>query len=67
MVVQLTDPSEYEGGNLELQWHEPPGFENLRKRGTIIVFPSFLKHRVTPVTRGIRHSMVSWMEGPKWR
>ena len=67
MVVQLTDPSEYEGGNLELQWYEPPAVEDLRKRGTIIVFPSFLKHRVTPVTKGIRHSMVSWMEVPKWR
>jgi PKHD-type hydroxylase len=67
MVVQLSNSDDYEGGDLELQWHEPPASRDLRTRGTIIVFPSFLKHRVTPVTKGIRHSMVSWMEGPKWR
>ena len=67
MVIQLSDPSDYEGGDLEFQWHDIPAKEDLRKRGTIVVFPSFLKHRVTPVTNGIRHSMVSWMEGPRWR
>jgi PKHD-type hydroxylase len=67
MVVQLSDPDDYEGGNLEFQWYELPAEQDLRKRGTIIVFPSFLKHRVTPVTKGIRHSLVSWMEGPRWR
>jgi PKHD-type hydroxylase len=67
MVIQLSDSSDYEGGNLELQWHQVPAEADLRKCGTIIVFPSFLKHRVTPVTKGIRHSLVSWMEGPKWR
>jgi len=67
MVIQLSDPDEYEGGNLELSHNEPPPAADLRKRGTIIVFPAFLKHRVTPVTKGIRHSLVAWMEGPKWR
>lgn len=67
MVIQLSDPENYEGGNLELQYHEPPPQVDLRKKGTIIVFPSFLRHRVTPVTKGTRHSLVSWMEGPKWR
>jgi PKHD-type hydroxylase len=67
MVVQLSDPDSYEGGNLEFETAESPVKEDLRKRGTIIVFPSFLRHRVTPVTKGIRHSMVAWMEGPRWR
>jgi len=37
------------------------------KRGRIIFFPSFLLHRVTPVTRGIRKSLVIWVTGPKFR
>ncbi len=68
MVIQLTDPNEYEGGNLEFSdIYFYPDAEQLRKRGTVIVFPSFVKHRVTPVTKGVRHSMVAWMQGPPWR
>jgi len=33
----------------------------------VLIFPSWLQHRVRPVTRGIRHSLVSWVEGPRWR
>jgi len=69
MVIQLSDPSEYEGGDLEIQplHREPPDPTVLRKQGNVIVFPSFLMHRVTPVTKGTRYSLVAWMEGPKWR
>jgi PKHD-type hydroxylase len=67
IVVQLTDPSEYEGGELELKTDQPPNKERLKQRGTAIVFPSFLKHRVTPVTKGCRYSLVSWYEGPPFR
>lgn len=67
MVIQLTNPNNYEGGELELQVHEPPNREDLKRRGTIIVFPSFVKHRVTPVTAGLRNSLVAWIEGPSWR
>lgn len=66
MVIQLTDPVEYEGGNLELK-EEPPAVDELRQLGTVIVFPSFLEHRVVPVTKGTRYSLVSWYEGPKFR
>jgi PKHD-type hydroxylase len=38
-----------------------------RKRGTLILFPSFLIHRVTPVNSGVRESMVSWISGPNFR
>lgn len=60
MSVQLTDGPEYEGGNLE--------FTNVSQQsergiGSLIVFPSFLTHRVTPVTSGTRHSMVAWVHG----
>jgi PKHD-type hydroxylase len=69
MVIQLSDPSEYEGGDLEIQplYSRPPDPMVLRKQGNVIVFPSFLMHRVTPVTKGTRYSLVAWMEGPKWR
>lgn len=66
MVIQLTDPAEYEGGNLELK-ESPPKVDELRTQGTVIVFPAFLPHRVTPVTAGKRHSLVSWYVGPNFR
>ena len=68
VVIQLNDPSDYEGGNFEFDIDgeviSPEGFEN---KGSIIVFPSFLKHRVTEVTKGTRNSLVSWIEGPHFR
>lgn len=69
MVIQLSDPKNYEGGELEIQpLHlDPPNPEILKKQGNVIVFPSFLMHRVTPVTKGTRYSLVAWIEGPKWR
>jgi len=67
IVVQLTDHKSYEGGNLEFDEVQGPQPLRLRKQGTIIVFPSYLRHRVTPVTSGIRHSLVAWFEGPRWR
>ena len=35
--------------------------------GSIIVFPSFIEHRVTPVTKGTRHSLVAWFVGPPFK
>ena len=66
-VLQLTDSNEYEGGDLELDREaNGPDPEELRTIGTFLVFPSFLRHRVTPVTKGVRHSLVGWYEGPKF-
>jgi len=67
MVIQLTDPSLYTGGNLELQVPQPPEIIKLRQKGTIIIFPSFIKHRVTKLESGERNSLVAWIEGPPWR
>lgn len=69
MSIQLSDPSDYEGGDLEIQplYLGRPDPTMLRKQGNVIVFPSFLLHKITPVTKGTRYSMVAWMEGPKWR
>jgi PKHD-type hydroxylase len=38
-----------------------------RGRGTFLVFPSFMLHRVTPVTRGTRWSLVAWFGGKRWQ
>jgi PKHD-type hydroxylase len=65
ICVQLCDSSEYEGGDFEFKEVEQPiGF---RTQGSILVFPSYLTHRVTKVTKGTRKSLVNWMEGPRWR
>lgn len=66
LVIQLTDPSEYQGGRLELEDTIIPP-DVFSARGDIIVFPSFLRHRVTPVTSGVRHSLVTWAFGPTLR
>lgn len=66
VVVQLSDPQDYEGGALELR---PDS--NLatapRARGLATVFPSFVLHRVTPVTAGTRWSLTLWAHGPQFR
>lgn len=64
IVVQLSDPSDYEGGNF-LFWNDEP--EGFKERGSVLVFPSFRPHKVEPVTKGLRRSLVSWIEGPAWR
>jgi len=66
MVVQLTDPSEYEGGELEILLDETP--EKLPKtRGTALFFPSYVLHRVTPMVTGTRYSLVTWLGGPPFK
>ena len=71
IVIQLSNPKEYEGGDLEI-YNYSPGEKNIitkirRKKGHIIVFPSYLFHRVTPVTKGIRKSLVWWVGGTSFR
>jgi len=66
-MLQLSDPSTYKGGNLELESYPVPDCELLRRQGTAIAFPSLLRHQVTPITQGVRYSLVGWMEGPFWR
>lgn len=64
--VQLSHPDDYEGGDLELFYDDPPVRLD-RTRGALIAYPSFSVHRVTPVTRGTRWSLVAWITGPRWR
>lgn len=61
--VQLTDPSAYGGGELEINADGHP-FQAPRERGTAIAFAAHTLHRVAPVTFGLRHSLVVWVHGP---
>jgi PKHD-type hydroxylase len=66
ITVQLSDESEYEGGELEFV----TGCEKKhasKKQGDVIVFPSYLLHKVNPITRGKRCSLVTWIGGPPFR
>lgn len=65
IVVQLSDPNNYEGGAFEFQYLQNP--ENFIKQGSILVFPSYQPHQVTEITKGTRYSLVCWAEGPRWR
>jgi PKHD-type hydroxylase len=62
MTIVLND--DYEGGEFEFM-DEPDLIKE--KKGTIIVFPSYMMHRVRPVTQGVRHSLVTWFVGEPFR
>ena len=66
VVVQLCDPNSYEGGVFEFGGG-PVAPKEFATQGSVLVFPSYLSHRVTEVTKGVRYSIVSWAEGPRWR
>lgn len=67
-IIQLTDPNEYEGGDFTLFDCESfPNRDDIRQQGTIIFFPSFTFHQANPVTKGVRHSLALWFNGPHWR
>lgn len=66
LSVLLSDPDDYEGGDLELKFGEDPQRAE-RKRGIITLFPSYALHRVTPVTKGTRYSLVAWVSGPSFK
>jgi PKHD-type hydroxylase len=73
MTVNLTHPKNYKGGNLKFDFG--PHAERsryhtcteIRPRGSIIVFPSDRYHQVTPITSGLRYSLVMWSLGQPWR
>lgn len=66
LVLQLSDSGTYDGGDFQVA-HDQIAPKIVRPRGSVIVFPSFLRHRVTPLTRGVRYSLVCWMPGPNFR
>lgn len=60
LVVQLTSPADYDGGEVEFF---PTPVRAPRERGTVAVFPSYIPHRVLPVQRGPRWSLAAWIAG----
>jgi PKHD-type hydroxylase len=62
VVAHLSDPSDYDGGSLQLTNGSTP-LEAVQLPGSVTVFPSFILHRVTPVTRGRRLGAVAWVLG----
>jgi PKHD-type hydroxylase len=67
VVLQLSDPSEYEGGVLELRPNGNEVMKMRKQRGFVTVFPSWTLHQVTPVTQGTRQSLVLWVTGPSFK
>ena len=73
MTLNLNTPGDYDGGNLKFdfghhaensRFHE---CDEIRPQGSLIVFPSFVDHCVTPITRGTRYSLVLWCLGDPWK
>ena len=67
IVLQLSDPVDYEGGVLELQPSGSNVVKMRKQRGLIVAFPSWTLHQVTPVTQGNRQSLVAWVSGPAFK
>ena len=65
--LQLSDPDDYEGGNVQLLDESNRSYIAPRNRGTIILFDSRTQHRVLKVTKGVRRSIVGWVVGPRWK
>lgn len=71
ITVQLSEPDEYEGGDLELfrggEMEERNFIKANRESGLVFLFPSYMMHRVSPVTKGVRKSFVLWLGGTHYR
>ena len=74
VTVSLSDETEYEGGDFEFDFRnkdaeksQPQVCKEIRPKGSIVVFPSFVWHRVKPVISGTRHSLVVWNLGKPFR
>ena len=64
LTVQLSAPEDYEGGDLEFKLDEGT-IKTPRDQGIVTLFPSYVLHRVAPVTTGVRYSLVHWLRGPR--
>lgn len=67
VVLFLSDPDSYEGGGFSVKLGETEETFIEQKKGRMIFFPSFFLHKVHPITKGIRKSIVIWVEGPKFK
>ena len=74
VTVSLSDDTDYEGGDFEFDFrntdsgsNQPRLCKEIRPKGSVVVFPSFVWHRVKPVTSGTRYSLVIWNLGKPWK
>ena len=68
VIIQLSDSDDYQGGDFLFERSIPqPNLNDLRKQGSILIFPSFLSHKICNVTFGKRYSLVTWIHGPKFK
>ena len=65
--IQLTNPEEYEGGELKLYDGQEEGTVMDKSQGTLVIFPSYVLHEVMPVTKGERNSLVTWVTGKQFK
>ena len=66
-IMQLSDPDDYEGGNVILLTEGGQKYVVPRQRGTVIIFDSRTMHCVNKVKKGLRKSLVAWAVGPRWK
>ena len=66
-TLQLSDPDDYEGGNIQFIDDENKSFMAPRQRGAMILFDARTQHRVLKVKKGVRRSIVGWVLGPRWK
>jgi PKHD-type hydroxylase len=68
VILMLSDPSEYEGGELSLNLSAEFRAEKLKlQKGQVLLFPSYMPHQVEPVISGVRKTLVVWPLGPKFK
>ena len=66
VTIQLSDPNDYEGGDLKLK-HSAIASYGPKEQGCLTIFPSYMLHEVAPVTKGTRYSLVVWVSGPPFK
>ena len=67
MVLMLSDPSDFIGGQLQIKTESDVPIDLEQKKGRAWFFPSYVLHRVTPVVKGTRRSLVLWVGGPEFK
>tara|TARA_Y100000361_G_scaffold107801_1_gene97634 strand:+ start:2376 stop:2993 length:618 start_codon:yes stop_codon:yes gene_type:complete len=67
ITINLSDPKDYEGGTLEFNLGGKTKTFGPKEKGAIVLFPSYMLHRVQPVTKGVRKSLVLWIGGKPFR
>lgn len=65
-IIQLSNSNEYAGGDFQFRDADNIDLSRFREQGSLIIFPSLMYHRITPLTQGTRYSIVGWVVGPPW-